>query len=184
LQDTGLEQRQCVGESAPVWIRSQPHFGVGKITTLFGQTLFGYTPAVAPPMLQMAMFSDQISSIMLDFRLIKGTRTLAFFVCFFLRCNMSLHSQIHACHYQYQIVYLKPSIPSMIFSPFWAFLLSQVNFKVSRMTRTITISWLVSVAQIPGRYSGASLVRNTKEPAMPPTPPIPTRVAEQKARFQ
>ena len=35
----------------------------------------------------------------------------------------------------------------------------------------------------PGTYSGASCERKIKEPEIPPIPPKPTKVAEQKARF-
>lgn len=38
-------------------------------------------------------------------------------------------------------------------------------------------------AIIPGTYLGASWVRKTVPPIIPPTPPAPTRVAEQRARF-
>jgi hypothetical protein len=39
------------------------------------------------------------------------------------------------------------------------------------------------VATMPGMYSGASWVLNTRLPEIPPMPPKPVKLAEQKARF-
>jgi hypothetical protein len=67
--------------------------------------------------------------------------------------------------------------------PAFARLFAIQNFKSRRRVMTMIPPAAIMQAITPGTYLGASSVRKTVPPMIPPTPPAPTRVAEHRARF-
>ena len=80
-------------------------------------------------------------------------------------------------------VYLKPASPSIDFPPASTRLLARMNLKSRAKVMMMMSPLAIMVAMIPGLYPGLSCSRNTVEPTIPPRPPAPTNVAEQRARF-
>lgn len=72
----------------------------------------------------------------------------------------------------------------MILPPDAARLFARLNFHSSANVMTMIKALAIMQAYMPGLYPVASsCFRNTVEPMMPPMPPVPTRVAEHRARF-
>ena len=61
--------------------------------------------------------------------------------------------------------------------------LRRYNRIVNNPTNTIAAACIPIHVSIPGRYSGASWDRKTRDPTMPPEAPRPTKMALQAARF-
>lgn len=61
--------------------------------------------------------------------------------------------------------------------------LARQNLRFISRVMIMIIPAAIMQAMMPGTYLGASSVRKTVPPMIPPTPPAPTSVAEQRARF-